>query len=318
MTKVVSGLIGEDSMDYQIDFSKYKTNFSLPSIIMEGDLKNLNSDYLKVILLIFRNPDKDYSVGLLSNLLALSEQTVKDALRYWKKRGLLLPGDPKEKPVQVISDKKPVSAPVKPVQDSELQFLLSRMETTLQRPVTSTDVMTITYIYEYYRLPADVILMAVQYAAERGKNGIKYIESVCIGWYDQGITNHSLAEAFLQQAAKRSQNENQVKKLLGISGRKLIPSEEKYIDTWFSEYHFSLDVIGEAYERTVQNTGKVAFAYMNKILQNWYQKGYRTLEEILSQEPARKGGKAASGQKAENSYDIDAFEKHLDKIPTLD
>jgi DnaD/phage-associated family protein len=304
-------------MDYQIDFANYKTNFSLPSAIMEGDLKNLNSDYLKVILLIFRNPDKDYSVGLLSNLLALSEQTVKDALSYWKKRGLLLPGNPKEKPVQVISERKQMSVPARPVQDSELQFLLSRMETTLQRPVTSTDVKTITYIYEYYRLPADVILMAVQYAAERGKNGIKYIESVCIGWYDQGITNHSLAEAFLQQAAKRAGNENQVKKLLGISGRKLIASEEKYINTWFNEFQFTLDVIEEAYERTVQNTGKVAFAYMNKILQNWYQKGYRTLSDILKNEPSRKGGGKPSSQ-TENSYDIDAFEKHLDKIPTLD
>lgn len=304
-------------MDYQIDFTNYQTNFSLPSIIMEGDLKKLNSDYLKVILLIFRNPDKDYSVGLLSNLLALSEQTVKDALDYWKKRGLLLPGDQKEKTVQVISDKKTVSSPSKSIQDSELQFLLSRMETTLQRPMTSTDVKTITYIYEYYRLPADVILMAVQYAAERGKNGIKYIESVCIGWYDQGITNHSLAEAFLQQAAKRAGNENQVKKLMGISGRKLIASEERYISSWFDEFHFDLDVIGEAYERTVQNTGKVAFAYMNKILLNWHQKGYRTLQDIIRNEPSRKGnGKAAS--QGENSYDIDAFEKHLNKIPTLD
>lgn len=304
-------------MDYQINFAHYKQNFSLPSIIMEGDFKKMDSDYLKVILFIFRNPDKDYSCNLLSNLLALSEHTVKEALHYWMEKGVLLPGNQEPKNVVLVSEK---SAPMvhsgKVTQDAELQFLLSHMETILKRPATSADLKTITYIYEYYRLPADVILMAIQYAVERGRNGIKYIESVCIGWYDQGITNHTMAEAFLQQAAKRQENESKVKKLFGISERKLIASEEKYIETWFNQYQFDLDMIELAYERTIKNTGKLAFAYLNKILANWYQKGYRSLQDVLEKESGGISVKKAGN--SQTSYDMDAFEKHLNKVPTLD
>lgn len=304
-------------MNYQINFSNYKHNFSLPSLVVEEDFKDINSDYLKIILMIFKNPDKDYSVNLLSNLLNLSESTVNSAIRYWIQKGVLLDGEEKTIPVQVISKPKAPAVPAKPVNDSELKFLLSNMEHFLARPVTSMDVKTITYIYEYYRLPADVILMAIQYCAGKGKNSIKYIESVCIGWYDQGIVNHTLAEEYLKLSNEQKSNENKIKKMFGITGRTLIASEEKFIRTWFLEYRFDLDVIQLAYEKTVQNTGKVAFAYTNKILTNWHEKGFKTLKDILQNESPRSRKKKTSGG-GNNSYDLDEYEKQLNKIPTLD
>lgn len=304
-------------MDYKINFSHYKSNFSLPASIVGDDLKYVDSDYLKVILLIFKNPDKNYSVNLLSNLLNLPDSQVSAAIQYWMKRGVLLPGSERQEvQFHVVSEKKSIPLS-KPENDSELQFLLSTIPDVLNRPMTSTDLKSITYIYEYYRLPADVILMAAQYSVEKGKNSIKYIETVCINWYDRGITTHAMAEEYLKQASKHKSNEFQIRKLFGLGERKLLPSEQKYIEAWFQEFGYGLDVIGVAYERTIQNTGKVAFAYTNKILSNWHEKGYRTVEEILQKEPSRKkpGG---SGSGSNNSYDIDLLDRYWDTIPTLD
>lgn len=301
-------------MDYQINFQQFRTNFSMPCAITD-DLSTIRSDYLKVILLIFRNPDKEYSVNLLTNLLNLSEDTVRDALTYWIDHGMLLPGSQagKAPATPVVVSTKELKAPSHQ-NDRELKFLLESLQDTLKRPVTSSDVKTISYIYDYYRLPADVILMAVQYSVDLGKNSIKYIESVCTGWYQEGITTYTAVEEYLLKAKDRRSHENQVKELFGITGRKLIPSEEKFIRIWFEEYRFDLSIIALAYERTVKNTGKIAFAYTNRILQNWHEKGFRTVEEIQEREAPASRKTAAKG---ENSYDLQVLDHYLDRKPTL-
>lgn len=302
-------------MDYQINFENFRTNFSLPAAIAE-DLANVRSDYLKIILLIFRNPDKDYSVNLLTNLLNLPEQTVRDGLYYWISRGVLTSKTvkAKENTVQptVIATKE-IKAPVHQ-NDRELKFLLDSLESVLKRPVTSSDLKTISYIYDYYRLPADVILMAVQYSVDQGKNSIKYIESVCIHWYQEGITTYTAVEEYLLQAKNRRDHENQVKQIFGIAGRKLIASEEKFIRTWFEDYHFDASVIQLAFERTIKNTGKIAFAYTNRILQNWFEKGLHTVDQIQAKEPSALRKPSAN---LESSYDLQVLDSYLDRKPTL-
>ena len=303
-------------MNYQINFQNFKNNFSLPSLLFE-DLQHIPSDYLKVILLIFKSPDKEYSVSLLSNLLNLQEEVVTASLQYWIEKKVLHVTErsvPEQQPAvhMVHTAKQPA---VSSLNDSELRFLIGDMEQILGRTVTSTDIKTISYIYEYYRLPADVIIMAIQYAVKNEKRDIRYIEKVCINWYEQGVTSHTAVEEFLKRVTDYQQKEKQVQKLLGIADRKLIPSEEKWIRIWLEEYHFELDVIQLAYERTVKNTGKAALAYMNKILQNWHQKGLHTLEQIEQKDGGKRPVKEGDSEK---SYDIDLLERYWDNVPTLD
>lgn len=37
-----------------------------------------------------------------------------------------------------------------------------------------------------------------------------------------------------------------------------------------------------AYERAVENTGKLSFAYINKVLQNWHREGVRTAADAAN------------------------------------
>lgn len=305
-------------VDYRINFEHYKHNFSLPCAIMTN-IQQTESDYLKIILMIFGNPDKDYSVNLLSNLLNIPESKISEALAYWIQTGLLLPSGEKaaspQPSVHLVSPPAPEKAAVTSYQDSELQFLISGMEGILERTVTSTDIKTITYIYEYYRMPADVLLMAIQYCVKKGKKDIRYIEKVCVGWYDAGIITHTKAEEFLKKSSEKAKQYDTVKRMFGIENRNLIASEEKFIDKWFEEFHFTADVIQLAFERTIKNTGKVAFAYTGKILSNWHQQGLRSVAEIEEKDGIRKPAAVSDGQK---SYDLDALDEYWNKVPRLD
>ncbi len=305
-------------MNYDINFKEYKSNFTMPSLVVDN-LKEINSDYLKVILLIFKNPDKHYSINLLSNLLDIAEDVVKNAIQYWIENDVLLLSDAPVKinNVHKVAGKSNLVTEKKPHNDKELEFLLKNMEVCLNRTITSTDLKTVTYIFESYRLPADVILMAMAHCSEYGNKAIKYLEKICIDWYEKGIDNHNTAEEYLKLYTQKHENINLLKQKFGITTRNLIPSEEKFANIWFDEYNFPLDVISKAFEITIEKTGKVAFAYTNKILQNWYNNGFKNIEDVNTNTAgAKKNNNNNNSQ--DNSYDIDWLDKYWDTVPKLD
>ncbi|MCC8357708.1 MAG: DnaD domain protein, partial [Oscillospiraceae bacterium] len=66
---------------------------------------------------------------------------------------------------------------------------------------------------------------------------------------------------------------------LGIQGRRLSPTERKYIDDWIT-LGFGPEALALAADRTVTNTGDLKWKYMNSIVHSWHQKGLHTVEEI--------------------------------------
>ena len=54
----------------------------------------------------------------------------------------------------------------------------------------------------------------------------------------------------------------------------------------------------QAYENTVARTGKIAFGYMDKILESWYRQGIKTAEQARQEtKPSQQqpsGGQAVS------------------------
>ncbi len=298
-------------MDYQICFESFRKNFALPDLLSIQQLKQVDGRYLKVLLLLFQNPDRHYTSDLLSSLLELPESVVEDALAYWAQHGAVTlkdqPAPPRPAPVLSGGEVRPRV----PADDEELRFLLSSMESILNRPVNSTDIQEVIQIYESYRLPADVIIMAMQFCSGQGHNDIRYIKKVCYHWYQRGINDHHKADEYLQQLAKRMSLEGQIKALFGVNQRQLIPNEQECLDRWL-DLGYDLDVFRLAYERTVKHTGKAAIPYANRILQNWKQKGYRNLQDIQAGEPERG---SSNVQKGQTSYDLDSLDRFWDEVP---
>lgn len=300
-------------MPYKINYEAYSNNFALPKKVIDDNFDSLNPIYLKVILLIYKNSYKHFSINLLSGLLKVAEVEVKNAIDYWIDKGLLF----KSEITPIKSDAIVLSTTAVPTHNTlnsrELSFLLECMEGLLKRPITSVEHKSIVHILEFIRLPADVILMAIEYCISIEKVNARYIEKVCASWADKGITSHDLAEQYLTLLKNTKQNENQLKTLFGIQNRSLTDYESDAMIRWLNEYKFSIDVIKLAFEKTVAATGKVAFPYMNKILSNWYELGYKTLADITSND--NKGKKFNSKT---SSYDIDELDRFWDNVPKLD
>lgn len=75
---------------------------------------------------------------------------------------------------------------------------------------------------------------------------------------------------------------------------------------------FGCDAIAEAYDRTVVATGARKWAYLNRILMSWHEKGLHTPEEIETGDP-----RAANKRRAANTAAPAAERDDLDRVEQL-
>ena len=81
--------------------------------------------------------------------------------------------------------------------------------------------------------------------------------------------------------------------------------ESKYADLWLNEWQCSEDMIRNAYEECVNNTGKLNYNYMGKIMEDWHENGVTSAEEA-KEKKNKKNRKSSDSYKA--TYDIAAYE----------
>ncbi len=162
--------------------------------------------------------------------------------------------------------------------------LFKQAEVILGKLLSPSDFEMIYSFVDWLGLPVEVVTMLLQFAARQGKTGKRYLETVAIDWSDKGINTYESAEEYIREIELKMSNEGKVRGILGIYDRALTQTEKKYIEIWVSEKNFPVELIAEAYDRTVCATGKLSWAYMNKILSSWQEQGLENIESIRASE----------------------------------
>ena len=116
---------------------------------------------------------------------------------------------------------------------------------------------------------------------------MRYIEKEGWFWAEQEIMDLAAAETHLKLCRERQEAMTQVKEALQIRGRNLSKSEREYVEGWLA-LGFGAEAIGLAYDRTVLNTGRLSWNYMDKILKSWDAKHLYVPEDIERCDPARR------------------------------
>ena len=162
-------------------------------------------------------------------------------------------------------------------QNEEISQLLYITEQYLSKTLTPTEIQKILYFYDELKMSADLIEYLVEYCVSRGRKSIRYIETVALAWFRDGVTTVEMAR---EASSRFSRDYYTILKAMGISGRNPVENEISYIDTWRKTYGFDLELIQEACSRTVLTTGQPSFQYADKILSGWKKKNVHTLEDI--------------------------------------
>lgn len=208
--------------------------------------------------------------------------------------------------------------------DSDFETLVYFIETLFGRPVTPNETKSILYIYESLEFSVDLFEYLVEYCVEKNKTNFRYMESVAIGWFKDGIKTRQEAK---DQIYQTNHVASTVFKALGIRGdRTVTQAEIELINTWTNDLGFSEDIIRKACESAIlTKPAGVSLHYVNGILEDWSKNNVKTLTDIeeLQKAHAAKyardkavstGGKIGSNITSFNDFKQSTSDKSIDDM----
>ena len=290
-----------------------------------------DGDSALVYIAVLRNKGKIEEEKLRGQLRWTAERFQK-ALRVLARQGLIagVPGEPEpelSEPLRPV-DKRPEytrADMARAMEGAEFAALVSAVEEKLGKKLTTPDLAMLLGLYDQVGLPADVIFLLVGFCSERTmmqygegrRPTMRQIEKEGYVWARQGLMDQESASAYINKYHRGRKALPQLMALLRLGERRPSPSEERYMLKW-NDMGFESEVIESAYDKTILKCKELKWAYMDKILCNWHNKGLHTLREIeggdrpavrretVSRKP-QPAGKAARDE-------MDRMEKYLQQL----
>lgn len=316
-----------------------------------------NGEYVKLYLYLLRlaSAQRGVSVSEIADTFDHTEKDIRRALKYWEKEGLLTVSFNKQGKLAAISFTEIMPEPViepetEPAPNvaaaetaatgevpkkvaltadrlAELQGqdditeLLYIAAQYLGKTLSPSEISNILYFYDTLHFSTDLIEYLVEYCVSKGSKSSRYMEKVAMEWAKEGITSVTQAK---NSANLYNKNYYTVLNAFGIKGRGPAKPEADFIDQWINAFHFTMDIIVEACNRTVAQTQQPSFQYANKILEGWHKNHVHHLSDIrvLDEEHLKKKKTAPKAKPAANNkfnnfpqreYDYESLEEQLIK-----
>lgn len=306
-------------MAYTIDFGPWGSIFAVPAAVADRHLKFCSEAQLKVLLLALRQGQSPVDTAGIAGRLGLTEAEVDDCLQYWQEAQLFTEGGApqpeKAGPAPAEPSKKTVEGGVTTIrsrghlspgevnallrEDKRFAGLAAELEKARGSVLSPSEREILAYLCGSLELTPEYLLVAAAYCRDRGKKKMSYLEKMVAGWLEEGIDTYEKAEVHIRRLTRQEDDEGRIRRLFGLPERALTAREKACINRWCGEYMTPDALIKLAYDRAVEATGKVSFAYIDKVLAAWTAKGITTVEAAEAERTAAQ--KAAAG---EYSFDI--------------
>lgn len=306
-------------MAYTIDFGPWGSIFAVPAAVADRHLKFCSEAQLKVLLLALRQGQSPVDTAGIAGRLGLTEAEVDDCLQYWQEAQLFTEGNApqpeKAGPAPAEPPKKTVEEGVTTIrsrghlspgevnallrEDKRFAGLAAELEKARGSVLSPSEREILAYLCGSLELTPEYLLVAAAYCRDRGKKKMSYLEKMVAGWLEEGVDTYEKAEIHIRRLTRQEDDEGRIRRLFGLPERALTAREKACINRWCGEYMTPDALIKLAYDRAVEATGKVSFAYIDKVLAAWTAKGITTVEAAEAERTAAQ--KAAAG---EYSFDI--------------
>lgn len=316
------------SKSYSVNFSSWNGFFCVPQEIADRHLKLASPVSLKVILYILRQGKVDIDASLIAEALGINKNDVDDALIYWCGAGIIVSKDDKqtiikkevkEEPSEEIKTQKQPSKPSRTIrpnfssedvakalsQREDLKYLLARSEEIFAHPLSNSVVMSLFTLCEWDGISVDIICMVMERCLNEDRLSMSNIVSEARRWHADGIKTVAQADSYIIELDEKRGMYGKVKSVFGINNRNLSKKEKNFIDVWRKDFGFDIDMITLAFEACVNTKGVLSFAYINSVLNNWYNDGVSTPEAVKQREEKFKNNKTKKKSDNQNaSYDL--------------
>lgn len=309
--------------------AKLKNSLPAALSIPEGDADALlgsgDGDAALLYLYLLRSGGELDPEGA-ARAMGRSDRDMTLAAQRLRKLGLLASADEDRPAADPSGDPPEYDAKVivrRSAEDGQFRLLVDEVQQSLGRTLSRPDLIKIFTIYKDFAMPAEVVLLLVQYCKDESLRrygpgrtvGMGFIYRVAQEWFDQEIVTYEMAEHWLRVREERRSQYGELRQELGITDRDFTRTERGYLDAWLG-MGFDTDAIALAVERTITNTGALKWKYADTILRAWHEKNLHTPEEIEQgrKRPGRRSAPASGSVEWDDEKAIDQIRRLREKM----
>ncbi len=275
----------------QSDILPLFSNTEIPDIFFSEYLSQASGDYIKVYLymLFLSKYDKDIKINDLSKKLVLPLKVIQDAVKYWEEQEVItkkntgyIVNNLQEielhklyKPKTALSAEQIQKSAENQQRAKAIEHINSKYFSGLMPTTWYPD---IELWFKKYNFDEEVMIALFGYCFDRSALHKAYIQRVAETWNKNNIKTFNDLDTYYEKQEKVKTIANTISKKLGLN-RQLTEYEYAYIETWLNEFGYSLDIIEIALKKTTSKANP-NFDYLNKLLSDWHDRGFKTSNEV--------------------------------------
>lgn len=192
-------------------------------------------------------------------------------------------------------------------ENTQLSGMIDECQNILGKLFNPTEVNKLLALTDYFGLDFEYVLLLCYHCKKVGKASVPYVDKMARSLWQEGIVTTEALEERLALLSDAADLGNAFRRLSGAGKRSFTDREQKFFTQW-SKWQITPDLLGAAYEVAVDNTGAPSMPYINKVLSNWHEAGYRTAEEVATaMEAYRQKKEAKAAGEAVGSFNTDEF-----------
>ncbi len=301
-------------MNYMLNPSAMQSVFMVPSEAVKSYIKLASAEQLRILLYTMSNISTGVEPEKCADALGIPLDSVKDGLNFWCDAGIFtksgtvsFEAKPEKRTIAKTETTKITREEIAMMgaSDENVVFLLREAELKFKRTLRFSEMQSLVSLYADDSMDVALILMLVEYALSEGKASIGFINDTARRWLAAGVDSVVAAEEEIERMNRRKSAWGIILRSFGIEYRQPSSKELEYSEKWVIEWGFKGDMLRAAYDICVDANAKISMPYINKILESWHSKGFKTVGETKKHEDKKPVG----GKKP--SYNKELFEKMI-------
>ncbi len=270
-------------MKYQFEDTRMQT-VAVPARVVDGLIGIATAAQLKVLLFLLRYDKLAHDSESIAAFCNLKADEVDAAVDFWIKERVFAKEQGKLRLVSAVKTVQSKELPrVQPTivleeTDEDFRGLIGEVQRISGKMINSTMVSLFYNMSQNLHFSNEMILQLVAYCIGIDKFTYRYLETVAVDWYDNGINTFELAEEKIRALENNRKLELRLARAFGVATA-FSAKQREAIAQW-SGWGLTEELILEAYNRCMDNKGQMSFAYIGKILEEWNKMGWKKPSDI--------------------------------------
>lgn len=264
---------------------------------------------LRVLLALISLGGAVASEEELARAAGVSVARCRSSLVLWQECGVLVEDGTEATVIDEFTERrdtkkrydKPSESVAASVRDAGLAAFLEECATMMGIPALSTEeIKDLEYIITDLGVSTEYVLVLIAHLIDRKRNVTpRNLTLEVQSLLRKNIDTVEALEAHILQIERTSAEEWEFRQKFNYF-RVLSPTEKKYVERWYREFGFSIEIIYAAYGVATKTTSQnIPYSKMDRILATWHEAGCTTVSECLDKGEAYRIAKIEEYKAAE-------------------